>query len=49
MREVFYEQLKEFGVIRSKTTLREDWYLNGELIAVFFEDEEHKHINLIVI
>ena len=47
MREEFYSQVREFGVLLSQGNYYELWYVKGCGITFNFKDESHKLIESI--
>ena len=49
MRETFYQQVKELGVLISKEEKREDWMIKGITVSFFFRDVDHSIIDVIIL
>ena len=49
MRETFYEQVKELGVLISKEEKQEDWMIKGITVSFFFRDLDHTLIDVIIL
>lgn len=49
MRETFYEQVKELGVLISKEEKQEDWMIKGITVTFYFRDVDHRIIDVIIL
>ena len=49
MRETFYEQVKELGVLISKEEKQEDWMIKGITVTFYFRDIDHSIIDVIIL
>ena len=49
MKETFYSQIREFGILIETTNTFERWMVRGCDITVYFKDNAHKIIDLITL
>ena len=49
MKETFYQQIREFGILIETTPHYERWMVRGCDITVYFKDIEHKIIGIITL
>ena len=49
MKEEFYQQVREFGVLISRGNYFECWVVKGCGITITFNDKEHKQVDNITL
>lgn len=49
MKETFYHQIREFGILVDRNRTSETWMVRGCSITIYFKDAEHRIIDLITL